>query len=817
MVNLSTQHVRKGTSLVDIITWLVFVGVGVVVFIGLYAFWFVARLELPSIDNFEERRVEQSTQIYDRTGEVLLYNIHGDVRRTVVPFNEMPLYLRNATVAIEDATFYQHAGVRPLRTLKAVWDNITSGDLGGQGGSTLTQQVVKNIYLSNEKTITRKIKEWILAIALEKRFTKDEILSVYLNEMPYGGTIYGAQEASKYFFGKDVADITLAEAAYLAALPQRPSYLSPHGEHTNELDARKNLVLHQMLENGFITTQEYDTARTEEVSFNKFMNNSIILAPHFVFFIRDYLIEKYGEETVYEEGLKVTTTINADMQRAAEDILKEYATRNEEDFNAENAALVAIDPKTGQILSMVGSRDYFDETIDGKFNVATAHRQPGSTFKPIVYGTAFERGFTPSTVVFDLQTQFSSTCAPDDFTTGNGCYAPVNYDGEFRGPMILRNALAQSINIPAVKLLYMTGIPTVLEKAHALGIESLDLGANHYGLSLVLGGGEVTPLELTNAYATFANDGVFNKAIGILQIENSEGEILEEFTASPERALSEQAVRQLNSVLSDNVARAPAYGQGNFLVFNRDVAGKTGTTNDFRDVWVVGYTPTLAVGTWAGNNDNSPIVKKVAGFVIAPMWRTFMDQALPLVEPESFIDPEPIPNDVLPIHQGDWQTAFSTSGQSHSILHFIDVDNPSQTPQTPSRESLYTNWEYPVQLWAQTIGLSSSTVSNLPTAPQAPQTQPTYTPAHSFTITYPQHKSTVRAGTPLTINVTPHIDLNKVEYYINGAYIGASVGTPYSITIVPERRSWPTTIRAVGHLGSVAGGTVVSEISVNTQ
>ncbi len=816
MAKTSGKKVKKLPSIGKIIKWLAIIGVVVTVIVFLYTFWWISRLEVPSVDGFDTRQVEQSTKIYDRTGKVLLFNIHGDIRRTVIPIKDISRHLRNATIAIEDAEFYQHSGIRPSRTLKAVFDNLTTGNLlGGQGGSTLTQQVVKNIYLTREKTITRKVKEWVLAIAIEKKLTKDEILSVYLNEMPYGGTIYGAQEASKYFFGKDANELTLAEAAYLAALPQRPSYYSPHGSHTAELDKRKNLVLAKMLEHNFITDEEYRAALNESVVFNKFKNYNI-LAPHFVFFIRDYLEEKYGRDAVYKGGLKVTTTINIDLQEAGERIIKKFALTNEEKFNAENAALVAIDPKTGQILAMVGSRDYFDENIDGKFNVATAYRQPGSTFKPIVYSTAFEEGYTPSTVVFDLQTQFSTSCAINNFTMTGGCYSPVNYDGKFNGPTTLRNALAQSINIPAVKVLHLVGIQDALTKAKAMGIMGLDKGAGHYGLSLVLGGGEVSPLELTGAYGTFANDGVYNTSTGILKVEDSTGNILEEYEQNEVRAISVEAARNISDVLSDNVARTPAYGRRSFLYFdNWDIAAKTGTTNDFRDVWVVGYTPTLAVGTWAGNNNNSPIVKKVAGFVIAPMWRAFMDEALQYVDNEKFIEPEPIPEDTKAILRGDWQGAFAQAGGPHSILHFLNKDKPRElAPNVPGSDSQYSSWEYPVQLWASDVNLDLGQQTNTSPITHLNQ-QEAQAVGLYMKIVYPVQGSAVVAGRPLTVQIDGRISFSKVEYFLNGVYIGASVKAPYSITIVPQQRTGMSTIKAIGH-ALRDGSTSVDSINFNT-
>ncbi len=805
--------------MLKVIKVLAIFGFIITISILLYSFWWVSRLEVPSISGFETRQVEQSTRIYDRTGKVLLFNIHGDVRRTVVPLDQISRHLRNATVAIEDAEFYQHSGIRPGRTLKAVFDNIVSGNLlSGQGGSTLTQQVIKNIYLTREKTVTRKVKEWILAIALEKKLTKDEILSVYLNEMPYGGIIYGAQEASRHFFNKNASELTLAESAYLAALPQRPTFLSPHGPNVEQLENRKNLVLYKMLKNSFITESEYKEALNEDVIFNKRKKQNI-LAPHFVFFIRNYLEEKYGVDAVSKGGLKIITTIDAELQEIGERIINKFALENETKFNAENAALVAIDPKTGQILAMVGSRDYFDDTIDGKFNVALAQRQPGSTFKPIVYSVAFEQGYTADTVVFDLQTQFSTTCPVNNFTMSDGCYSPVNYDGNFQGPITLRNALAQSINIPAVKTLYLIGIGSVLTKARDLGIKSLTKDAHHYGLPLALGGGEVTLLEITGAYGVFANDGIYNKITGILRVEDASGNILEEFELNESRRLSAEAARTVSDILSDNIARTPAYGGNSFLNFgNRDVAAKTGTTNDFRDVWVIGYTPTLAVGTWAGNNDNTPIVKRVAGFVIAPMWRAFMDEALPLIKNEDFIDPEPLPEDLQPILRGDWKEAFNQAGGAHSILHFIDRKNPrGAAPLIPSNNPMYSNWEYPVQIWAGGINIEKPEIENIITTPINPVIiQETNTTSSDFTISYPVQNSTIRSGRPLTVRLSNYSNLSKVDYFLDGVYIGASIKKPFSITIIPQNKSNMSTIKAIGHLNR-HGGSVVSSINFHTR
>jgi len=433
---------------------------------GAILLW-VSSFRIPDLNTFDERIIKQSTKIYDRTGEILLFDIHENVQRTTVPYEEISRNIKNATVAIEDAEFYVHSGVRPLATFRAVFLQPLRGK-GVQGGSTITQQVIKNSLLTSEVKISRKLKEWVLSFKLEKVLSKNEILSIYLNEAPYGGNIYGIEEASGRFFNKSAADLTLAESAYLAALPQAPTFFSPYGNNRERLDSRKNLVLERMAVNGFITEQEKEKASQEEVEFIPRSDQSL-KAPHFVQYVREYLETKYGQKVIEEDGLRVITTLNYDLQVKAEEIVKRRALDNADKFDAENAALVAVDPKTGQILTMVGSRDYFDEDIDGNFNVTLAHRQPGSAFKPFVYATAFKKGYTPETIVFDVETEFSSTCdslgkplAGQDPET---CYRPVNYDSKFRGPITLRNALAQSVNIPAIKVLYLVGITDSIRTA----------------------------------------------------------------------------------------------------------------------------------------------------------------------------------------------------------------------------------------------------------------------------------------------------------------------------------------------------------------
>lgn len=684
---------------------------------GVLLLW-VSTLQIPDLSSFDQRRVLQSTKIYDRTGEVLLYDLHQDVRRTIVSYENISRHIKNATVAIEDDTFFEHRGVRPLSIIRAALSNLRGGDLRGQGGSTITQQVIKNSVLMREKTLTRKIKEAILAIKLEQQLSKEEILSHYLNETPYGGTLYGVEEASQAFFGKRAVDVTLPEAAYLAALPQAPTYFSPYGQNRSELENRKNQVLAQMKKHDFITEEEYEQAKNEVVDF-KLQSATGIRAPHFVFYIREYLARQYGEESLAERGFKVISTIDYELQEKGEEMTKKWAEKNKTAFNAENAAIVATDPKTGQILTMVGSRDYFDKDIEGNFNIALAERQPGSSFKPFVYAAAFDKGYTPETIVFDLKTQFSTACAVDNLVTEGNCYAPTNYDNKFRGPITFRSALAQSINIPAVKALYLVGVDEAIKFARDLGISTLT-NKGRYGLTLVLGGGEVKLLDMVGAYGVFANEGKKHDITGILRIEDAQGNVIEEFKESEGiETIDRQVALQISDVLSDNVARTPSFGSNSPLYFEgKDVAAKTGTTNDYRDAWVVGYSPSIAVGAWAGNNDNRSMAKQVAGFIVSPMWREFMDFALTKRPDLKFSEPDALPGDLKPVLRGVWfsqapsDSTISTSSvdlggalvEAHDILHYVDKDNPRGSyPTNPSSDSQYRYWEYPVSVWKQSL------------------------------------------------------------------------------------------------------------------
>lgn len=688
LVPKTIKHFIKNKKSKTILLYALIVGM---VVLGFIIIW-ISTFKLPDLTNFENRQVDQSTKIYDRTGEIILYDIHGDIKRTSVSDEEISEYVKQATVAIEDDSFYSHNGIKISSIFRAIITNVKNGDLlSGQGGSTITQQVIKNALLTSDKKVSRKIKEWVLAPRLEKVLTKDEILNIYLNEVPYGGNVYGIQEASLRFFGKDAINLTIPEAAYLAALPQAPTRYSPYGNNLDELENRKNEVLRKMYKSKYITKDEYEQTLEMEVDFEKPAKFGI-RAPHFVFYVREILEEKYGKEAVEKGGLKVITTLDWELQERAEEVAKKYGFINEEKFNAENSSIIAIDPTNGDILTMVGSRDYFDEEIDGNFNIATASRQPGSTFKPIVYAEVFNKGYIPETIVYDVSTEFSATCS-----RGGNCYRPVNYDGKYNGPMTLRNALAQSVNIPAVKTLYLAGLDDSLDLARRMGISSLG-SSSQYGLTLVLGGGEVSPLDITSAYGVFANDGSLNNHNPILSIHDKEDNELEKKELSPENILTPNTSRMISDVLSDEPARIPAFGANSFLnIPGQDMAVKTGTTNDYRDAWIIGYTPNIVVTAWAGNNDNSSMDKKVAGFVVAPMWREFVDFALTKFEVQSFSNPEYTSEGLNPMISGELQ--FDST--PHSILHFVNKNNPTgPIPSNPERDPQYILWESSINSWS---------------------------------------------------------------------------------------------------------------------
>lgn len=783
------------------------------IFTGFFTLW-VATLEIPDISSFTTRKIVESTKIYDRTGTILLFDTGADAKKTVVPLSGISPYIPAAAIAIEDANFYKNIGIEPISIIRALLANIVSGGYA-QGASTITQQVVKNSLLTTDKTISRKIKEWVLAIKLSRVVEKDKILEAYMNETSYGGTVYGVEEASQQFFGHPAKDVTLAEAAYLAAIPQAPTYYSPYGSHVDALNNRAKLVLNRMKELGSITNEEYKTALQEKVVFLS-RNSGSIKAPHFVIYVKDYLVSKYGEDVVARGGLKVITTLDYSLQSNAEGVISRFAPSLANNFNASNTAMVAIDPKTGDILTMVGSKDYFDSSIDGNFNVTLARRQPGSTFKPFVYATAFEKGFTPETILWDIKTEFSTFCEPDGKTKNpeddpkEVCYSPGEYDNIFEGPMTARYSLAQSRNVPAVQALYLAGIPNVLRNTTSMGMPISD--PNRCGLTLVLGGCEVSLIDLTSAYGVFANDGIRNPYRSILQIYDSSGNLIEKADVSPTQAIPTEVARQVTSILSDTKVRLDSLKPlANSI--GRQVAIKTGTTNDYRDVWTVGYTPSLVVGAWAGNNDNTPMQKNVAGLIISPVWAGFMSEAAKTFPAESFGQPPAPLTDGKPVLRGVWKGGVSywkdmISGKVatqytpqatkqevvfnnvHSILYWVDKDDVyGPSPLAESKDSQFPYWEYAVAEWLKTWRTSNPDFRDdepvvIPTATDdvhLPQNFPT------VFIESPQQGSTLdpKQRLQVQLRVTGRYPPQKTDVYLNGKYVTTNHLNPLSFSFVP--------------------------------
>jgi len=692
------------------------------------------RRDLPNPNTLMDRTVAQSTKIYDRTGTHLLYDIHGTQRRTLTKLSDVPRFAIDATIAVEDKNFYAHKGFVLKSILRAaIMDTLFHRR--AQGASTITQQLVKNVVLTNEKTLARKIKEFVLATEIEGRFTKEEILQLYFNEIPYGRANYGIEAASQSYFGKSSHDITLPEAATLAALPQSPTtYLN----NIDRLLARRNLVLDLMVEQNYIKKEEAAHAKNAPLEIQPRLEN--ITAPHFVLWVKEQLTQIYGERMVEQGGLKVITTLDYDKQKTAEDAVAAGIPKIEQKGGG-NAALVALDPKTGHILAMVGSRNYFDKDHDGAVNVALRARQPGSSFKPIVYAAGFIKGYTPSTILYDVVTTFKTDLKD---------YEPHDYDSKERGPVTVRQALQGSLNIPAVQMLYLAGIDHVLDLAGSLGYTTLG-DRSRFGLSLVLGGGEVKLLEHVATYATFANEGVHQAPISILRIEDAHGVALDEWKPRDGTSVMDPEIaRTVSNVLTDNDARAFIFGAVNHLTLSdRPVAAKTGTTNDYHDAWTLGYTPSLAAGVWVGNNNNKEMSRGADGSVVAaPIWQMFMQKALEGTPPEPFTLPtlvttgkqvlDGVPETItLKINKTNNLLASDTTPPEliedrtyrvhHSILHYVNKDDPrGAIPTDPTTDPQYTNWEAAIVRWANEVKDPKN--PSPPTLPDPTLTPSTTTP-----------------------------------------------------------------------------------------
>lgn len=606
------------------------------VFVAIASLFLYYAKDLPRPERLGEVAFAKPSKIYDRTGEVLLYELYGEEKREFTSLTEIPDELRWAILATEDQYFYTHFGLDWRGIGRAILINLKLRQ-PVQGGSTISQQLVRSTLLTREKTVARKIKELILTLELELQYSKDEILEFYLNQIPLGSNVYGVGAASQFYFGKTPSKLSLAESAVIAALIKAPSYYSPYGSHKEELLARKDYVLNRMVRSKYIDQSQAVGAQAQALEFRD--PSLSIKAPHFVLYVMDELLNTYGEEFLRENGLMVYTTLDWNLQEKAEEIVRIVGERNVM-FDAHNAALVALRPATGEILAMVGSKDWFGDSypagctsgktcmFDPKVNVATYRigRQPGSAFKPFAYVTAFLKGYDDTTTVVDEETNFG--------VWGGEEYTPQNYDGKFRGTVTLRQALAQSLNIPSIKvLLELAGLPESTQTAHDMGITTLQ-DSSRYGPSLVLGGGEVKLLDMVSAYGVFATEGKRIPPVGIMRITDEGGATLQENTNTPITILPKKPVQLITSILSDNDARTPIFGPSSLLFFpDRKVAVKTGTTQDFRDGWVVGYTSDVVAGVWVGNSDNSPMSKEPGIVVAGPIWRQFMEYALPRLTP----------------------------------------------------------------------------------------------------------------------------------------------------------------------------------------
>jgi 1A family penicillin-binding protein len=747
----------------------------VCVVVGLIAVAALAA-NLPSPDDFSVKKITQSTKIYDRTGEVLLYEIHGEEKRTLIPPEDVPDIVKKATLAAEDADFYNQPAFDWKSIVRAVFVNLQSGRYA-QGGSTITQQLAKNIFLTNEKTFTRKAKELILAVQLENRYTKDEILYFYLNQIPYGSNAYGIEAAAQTFFGKHAKDLELHEAALIVSLAQAPSYYSPYGFHVDDLMDRKNYVLDQMTKLGYISKDEADAAKRKELVF---LPQSIgsIRAPHFSLMVKQYLEEKYGDEDLTQAGYKVITTLDWKLQEIAERVVAEGAANNEKNYEGRNASLVAEDPKTGQILTLVGSRDYFDDTIRGNYNVATQGlRQPGSALKPYVYLTAFEKGYTPETLLFDAKTEF-------DTRGGSESYSPENFDGIFRGPIAMQSALAQSLNVPAVKTLYLAGLQNSLDTLHNFGITTLN-DRDRYSLTLVLGGGEVHLVDLVNAYATMSQEGVRHDQSIILKIENTSGDTVEEWKESEgTRVMEPENPRRINHILSSQELRSGLFQSSLGLTIfpGYDVALKTGTTQDYRDAWAFGYTPSLTVGVWAGNTDNKPMVRKGGSILAAiPMWSNFLREALKNYPQESFPAPDSSPAISKPMLNGDYVWMNNGVPEAHSILYYVRKDDPRGAwPENPASDPQFPGWEDGVRKWIQenNPGLTVPGTSGSGSTGTGTGAENGYFPPGSVPlapgeirigVVEPSDGSTMSGPFPIRASISSSDELALIQLYVNGS------------------------------------------------
>lgn len=605
------------------------------VFLGLLsASYFFVLKDIPSAAKIAQNNYPQSTKIYDRN-DTLLYTIYSTRNQSFVPLDRIPKPIQQATIATEDKDFYNHGAIDIRGIVRAFYSTVFKKEI--QGGSTITQQLVKNSLLTPEQTITRKVKEIILSFIVEGLYSKDQILEMYLNQVAYGGTSWGVQSASYVYFNKPVWELNLAEGVFLAGLPEAPSVYSPFGPNPKRGEQRKIEVLRLMREQGYITPQQEEQAKKTPLVFSQHVDT--IEAPHFVMYVKDLLVEKYGLRRVEQGGLQVKTSLDLSIHNFAQQTVASEVAKLEES-NVTNGATLVTNPQTGEILAMVGSKNYFNTEQDGNVNVTRAKRQPGSSIKPINYATGLIKGYTAATPIID-----DKKCFPNP---GGKAYCPVNYDGSFHGVTNMRSALANSYNIPAVKMLQMNGVEAMIATSSAMGINSFK-NPEQYGLSLTLGGGEVTMLEMAEAFGVFANSGYRVPLQPILKVTDRTGEVLEEYNAPKSSIFGEKVIPEgvafiISHILQDNNARTPAFGANSLLrVKDYPVSVKTGTTDDYRDNWTIGYTPSYVVTVWVGNNNNTPMRGVTSGITGAtPIWNIVMTHLLEGKEPEPLQQPDSV-------------------------------------------------------------------------------------------------------------------------------------------------------------------------------
>jgi len=769
--------------------------IGILGLVGGVGFAAWVSKDLPDPDRLTDREVAQSTKIFDRTGTVLLYEIYGDEKRTLIPYDQIPLKLRQALIATEDTTFYEHHGVRPLSIVRSVIFGLMGRNRIGGGASTLTQQLVKNAILSNEAPWSRKPKELILSVRLEQKYTKDQILQIYFNEIPYGGTNYGVEAAAQSYYNKRTTDLNLEQIATLAGFPKQPS------RYLNDLPflkERRNFVLRRMKEEGYITEEEMRETQAMELSF-KPKEYTDIKAPHFVLYVKELLEEEFGGRAVNTGGFKVITSLDWEKQQMAEAAIETQKDKVLKDAKADNAALVSIDPKTGQILALVGSIDFFS-TSSGQYNVITSgKRQPGSSIKPIVYTAAFEKGYTPDTLLFDVETNFG--------VDGSKAYIPKNYDLKEYGPVTMRQALQGSLNISAVQTLYLVGLSNAATFSERLGYTTL-ADYRDYGLTLVLGGAVVNPLEHAMAYSVFAAEGKKRPATSILRIENSQGDVIkEEKVPAGEEVISKDVAATISNVLSDDAARAYVFGANSALTLpDRPVAAKTGTTQEYRDAWTLGYTPNLVTAVWVGNSNGSPMQGGYGGSRLAGViWNDYMKKATKTMAIEKF--PTPPANDAeKPILRGSQggvtlqidrvtnkRATSSTPAEyivdrtyvpPHSILHYVVKDDPrGPAPENPATDPQYAVWEAAITTWATK---KQTADPNWSISFEEPPTE--YDDLHSLeliptlTVQSPTPSSTFSTRQLTTsIQVSAPRGVSKVSYRIDNKPVATYTTAPFNL------------------------------------